>query len=420
MKRILTLITLSLLGNLGFAAQGVSTEQFEEQLGITFSEEYKKQIAPSLKIYNRGKSPKSIAVAVGADSRTSIGLATGAVSDLAASIAATQQCNKVRAELSIAAACEIVALGDVIVPLGFMLRRGISDSSPSLVWEVTSDRGRIFLAGSIHILKATLFPLAPAYERAFKEADQLAFEINPLLQSDPERVLALESLTAADPKEVKQALGKQVNRKLKKFVRSQGGKVSASYRLKPSITALQISQIKAGAYGYVSDLGLEMHFARQASTRGKPLLELESPIDALMILTELPMPTQVNMLGLTLDSLDVSHQLLFEMVSAWLHGDAEKLYELTIAETRSYPELANFYVKLLDDRNTQWMEKLETYLNSDKTTFVMVGAAHMAGKNGLLQQLRDAGYRPIRLTRAGQPVSAQPQVREAIEEKEMK
>jgi uncharacterized protein YbaP (TraB family) len=414
MKRILTLITLSLIGNLVFAADRLSTEQFQEQLGVTFSEEYKKQIAPLLKAYNRGKSPKSISVAVGPGSETSIGIATAAVSDLAASIGATQQCNKYRAKMSITAACEIVAVGDVIAPLGITLRRGISDSSPSLVWEVAGDKGRIFLAGSLHILKATLFPLAPAYARAFDEADQLAFEVNPLLQSDPERILALESLTAADPKEVKRALGKQVNRKLKKFVRSQGGKVSRSYRLKPSITALQISQLTAGALGYVSDLGLEMHFARQASTRGKPLLELESPIDALMILTELPMPTQVNMLGLTLDSLDVSHHLLFEMVSAWLHGDAEKLYELTIAETRSYPELTNLYVKLLDDRNTQWMEKLETYLNSDKTTFVMVGAAHMAGKNGLLQQLRDAGYRPVRLTRAGQPDSAQPQEREAI------
>jgi uncharacterized protein YbaP (TraB family) len=295
-----------------------------------------------------------------------------------------------------------------------MLRRGISDSSPSLVWEVTSDRGRIFLAGSIHILKATLFPLPLAYERAFKEADQLAFEINPLLQSDPDRVFALESLTAADPKEVKQALGKQVKRNLRKFIKSQGGKVSSTYGLKPSITALQISQLRAGALGYVSNLGLEMHFARQASTLGKPLLELESPIDALMILTELPMSTQVNMLGLTLDSLDVSHHFLFELVSAWLHGDAEKLYELTIADTRDHPELTNLYVKILDDRNTQWMEKLETYLNNDKTTFVMVGAAHMAGKNGLLQQLRDAGYRPVRLTRAGQPDSAQPQVREAL------
>ncbi len=44
------------------------------------------------------------------------------------------------------------------------------------------------------------------------------------------------------------------------------------------------------------------------------------------------------------------------------------------------------------ERNRQMAEKIEEYIHSNKTIFVVVGAAHVVGKDGILQILRRKGY----------------------------
>jgi uncharacterized protein len=46
---------------------------------------------------------------------------------------------------------------------------------------------------------------------------------------------------------------------------------------------------------------------------------------------------------------------------------------------------------LLDKRNNKWMEVLPKAMKKGPQ-FVAVGALHLAGKAGLIQQLRDQGY----------------------------
>jgi uncharacterized protein YbaP (TraB family) len=404
MRKIILCVVIFVLPSLCLGAK-ISLEDIEQQLGLNLSDDFRKEAAPLLRVYNKGKYPKSIAVAMGTGTQVVIGIATDAQSELAASFLAGQQCEKYCEEQSIEADCEIVVSGDIVSPLGVVLRRGLVAETPSLVWKVQGENGLVYLAGSVHILKATLFPIAEAYNLAYDASDQIAFEVNPLLQSDPERIQAIQLLAVADSKAVKQSLGKDTRKKLKRFLKKQNGNVSATYKLQPAITSMQIVQIRTGALGYVNNLGLEMHFARHASSTGKAVLELESPIEALKLFTDLSLDDQAIMLQNTLDNLDSSHEVLFELVSSWLHGDAEKLYALTVADMDAHPVLGDLSVQILDDRNTQWMDKIQGYLVADKTTLVMVGAAHMAGKNGLLAQLENSGHSPVRLDRSGQTMS---------------
>lgn len=48
-------------------------------------------------------------------------------------------------------------------------------------------------------------------------------------------------------------------------------------------------------------------------------------------------------------------------------------------------------VEMLDNRNKNWVVQLPE-LMKDKSIFVAVGAAHLAGKNGVINLLREAGY----------------------------
>jgi uncharacterized protein YbaP (TraB family) len=49
--------------------------------------------------------------------------------------------------------------------------------------------------------------------------------------------------------------------------------------------------------------------------------------------------------------------------------------------------------RLLDARNRKWIPKIESYLRSGQIYFVVAGAGHMGGPNGVLAFLRERGYK---------------------------
>ena len=56
---------------------------------------------------------------------------------------------------------------------------------------------------------------------------------------------------------------------------------------------------------------------------------------------------------------------------------------------KEYPDI---YKKMLLDRNINWISKIDSYLDSEEVEFVMVGALHLPGPEGVLEMLREQGY----------------------------
>jgi uncharacterized protein YbaP (TraB family) len=55
---------------------------------------------------------------------------------------------------------------------------------------------------------------------------------------------------------------------------------------------------------------------------------------------------------------------------------------------RDYPRI---YTELIVNRNKAWLPKIEAMLASEPKEFILVGAAHLAGKDGILAALRKKG-----------------------------
>ena len=55
-------------------------------------------------------------------------------------------------------------------------------------------------------------------------------------------------------------------------------------------------------------------------------------------------------------------------------------------------EFPVLYDTLITNRNNKWMADLLSLNNNDIIEFVLVGTLHINGKEGLLHQLRNAGY----------------------------
>jgi uncharacterized protein len=79
-----------------------------------------------------------------------------------------------------------------------------------------------------------------------------------------------------------------------------------------------------------------------------------------------------------------------KMLSAWRRGDADELARLDAETERDLPSFAE---RLIVDRNRNWLPKIERYIRERRSYFVVAGAGHMGGPNGLLAMLRSRGYR---------------------------
>jgi uncharacterized protein YbaP (TraB family) len=82
--------------------------------------------------------------------------------------------------------------------------------------------------------------------------------------------------------------------------------------------------------------------------------------------------------------------MMQDMINAWRSGDAEALSDLFVASMRE--EAPALYDSLLLSRNLRWLPEIEALLTDSPTEFVLVGAAHLVGEQGLLQLLASKGY----------------------------
>ena len=79
------------------------------------------------------------------------------------------------------------------------------------------------------------------------------------------------------------------------------------------------------------------------------------------------------------------------MINAWRTGDQQALFEYGIQPMKQdYPEV---YQSLLVERNNEWLPKIEEFINQKNSTFILVGALHLIGEDGVLQTLKRKGYR---------------------------
>jgi uncharacterized protein len=99
---------------------------------------------------------------------------------------------------------------------------------------------------------------------------------------------------------------------------------------------------------------------------------------------------QESLLRETVDELDLLDENLNKIVQSWLKGDSDSLAALLLAGMKEYPEL---HEKMILDRNRRWISQIEKIIAQGGGAMVVVGAAHLVGKDGVIEMLKARGYR---------------------------
>lgn len=99
---------------------------------------------------------------------------------------------------------------------------------------------------------------------------------------------------------------------------------------------------------------------------------------------------QEELLKSTMEDLDTEVSGVKDMAQAWMFGNVAAIEKLTLTSLQEAPEL---YQRLLVQRNLNWVPHVEACIKQTSGCFIVVGAAHLVGPDGLPALLSKKGYK---------------------------
>ena len=316
--------------------------------------------------------------------------AGGQASDLGATMSALGACERARVSLGSDRPCEIVRLNDAIASSAGDIKAGVEAAHPLFMWRYENGPTRLHLVGSIHALKAALYPVPQPIEAAFHNADHIVVEVD-IMHVDPGEVARTFAKFAvlADGTRVDEALNAVQRGRLGDELRRLGMDVEAVAQLKPVFLASQLSVARLATFGYLPNLGIEAHFLSRLGDR--TVHELETMEQQLALLASPSMEDQVDILANTLDDMADIEPIVAQMVRAWFLGDDGELLRLFEQYMAGSDADRRLLEMLIYDRNVTMAARIKELLATPGTWFVMVGAGHLPGPRGIVALLAAEG-----------------------------
>lgn len=263
----------------------------------------------------------------------------------------------------------------------------VADSS---VWKVEKDGKHVYLGGTIHVLSKGDYPFPKEFDQAYKKSEVIYFETDIQKLSDPEIANSLTSkLMAKEGDKRTTALKPATIAALKAFLKKRNIPFEMMDQFNISGVYLVLFSMELANMGMTND-GVDKYYDTKARQDKKTLGQMETIEQQMSFFSKIGRGNEDQLIMYTLRDLEDMPKLMTQMKDTWRSGDRAKYRELMLEPfVRDYPQT---YKALLVERNNNWMPKIEALFDTPEIELVLVGALHMIGKDGLLQQLESKGY----------------------------
>lgn len=256
--------------------------------------------------------------------------------------------------------------------------------SKDLLWKLENNNATLFITGSINYGREDFLPLPSALDSAFNISDHLVVEMD--LDAMRRQGAKLSKLMMLPPGET---FEKRINEKSVEILKEYTEQTTLPYdkiqRMKPWAAAMSISRQNLQMKGIYPGLGLENYFFEKAQVSNKEILHLMDPTTQVELFQSLDKYDNEFVLR-TFQTMENEIDNFKEIINAWKKADLNKIDKLINEDLNNekYKDLNN---KLVYEKNIQFMNKLETFINSDKTYFVVLDVENLVGDEGLINLL---------------------------------
>jgi uncharacterized protein YbaP (TraB family) len=270
-------------------------------------------------------------------------------------------------------------------------QEAFQQSQKSFLWRVHSKTNTVYVLGSLHFSKREIYPLKPQIESAFDQSDLLVVEanINDIRKVDIQKLVESAFYPEGD------TLEKHVTTETYEWVKKEMSGLDIPPDLinkqKPWFLAMTLVSLESMKLGLDPNLGIDKYFLTKADGK-KKIFELESLDYQIGLLSALSDKDQESFLIYTLKDLKLMGEELNKLIQAWISGDAKGMESLLTKSISEDAGLSSIFDKLVYERNKTMALKIEDFLRTKETYFVIIGAGHLVGDQGIIEILKGKGY----------------------------
>ena len=282
--------------------------------------------------------------------------------------------------LRIAAALAALAIAPVALAQDFL-------------WEASSFTNKVYLYGTVHAGRKDWYPLPEAVEAAFADSAVLVVE------ADITNLAAMRKSTDAlvykGDDTLKQHVPPEQYARLLKLLPRYGFAEREFEHAKPFMAVSLLVFAEWARSGFHPGMGVDSYLLRKAQAEAKPIVEIEGVEAQIRLMDSLTEKQVQDLFKGTLDALeeDLTTEQIKGLVASWQHGDPGQLLEIARRYNEKIAGAAEFEEKFIWQRHDEMLRKIEAWLAERRTPyFIAVGALHLAGPRGLVEQLRKRGY----------------------------
>jgi len=279
----------------------------------------------------------------------------------------------------------------IFLSLVVLVLEAHSQPQKSFIWKIQSKTSTVYVLGSLHFAKKEMYPLSQKIEKAFAQSDDLVVEanVNDIKKIDIQKMTESAFYPADD------ALEKHISPETFEWVKKEtdglGIPLELLNRQKPWFLAMSLVALESMKLGLDPNLGIDKYFLSKAEGK-KKIMELESLDYQISLLSGFSDKDQELFLIYTLKDLGIMEQEVSQLIQAWTSGDTQAMESILTRSVSEDKRLSSIFEKLIFERNRRMASRIEDFLQTKGTYFVIVGAGHLVGSRGVIGLLGGKGY----------------------------
>jgi len=274
-----------------------------------------------------------------------------------------------------------------ILGFGLSLNAQTKKATNTLLWEISGNglKKPSYLFGTHHFTSRKFADTMRVLQEKLKSVDGVVGEI--VMDSTVQGRMApflmmknntLDSLfTPAEYKEVDD------------YIKAKNPDIDlkALNTLKPALVSIMIMLLDNPEIKEITD-GIDDSFQKYAKSNAKSLYGLETAEYQGALLFDSDLQKQKNALLKSIRESDKNKHKIKELTTYYLTQDMDKLTDFFKTQDE---ETKEFMTEMLKNRNNRWLDQLPALMGKE-SLFIVVGAGHLVGDEGLIKGLQAKGY----------------------------
>ncbi len=265
------------------------------------------------------------------------------------------------------------------------------DGQRQFLWKVEGAGTSVaYLLGSLHVLTSEFYPLSAEINAAFAASKTLVEEVDFDEMSDPAQMMSALAKAMLTGQTLDQIVAPATFAEVVRRAEKSGLPMPALLRMKPWLVSVTLMGPTLQAAGFTAELGIDKHFFDRAKASGMKHQALETLAYQLDRFDALSPKLQEELLISTMKDIDTQVGNVKELAQQWVSGDVKALEKSLLVSFEDSPELHD---RILVERNRNWIPHVDACLQQNAGCFIVVGAAHLVGPDGLPTLLARKGYK---------------------------